>query len=134
MSEMAAPADDGATVFGFQWTPTYEQAEREYVECVSSNQPNAFVLLLQRYGYHSGALLQLVALSQRSGQFEQAYDLLARAIHFFERNLGSAFHFDDALVRLPYAHRENQAFHVALFKWCLMLNRKGCTRSALGWS
>jgi hypothetical protein len=99
------------------------------VACVASNQPNAFVLLLQRWGYHAGALLQLSGLSLRAGQYEQAYDLLSRAVYFYERILlqTASFRLDDPWLRLPYAHRENQGLHVALYKYCLMLNRKGCS-------
>jgi hypothetical protein len=77
-------ADDGATVFGIEWSSQYVAAEAEYLDCVASNQPNTLVLLLQRHGYHSGALLQLASLSNKSGQFEQAAEMLERAVFFFE--------------------------------------------------
>jgi hypothetical protein len=89
------------------------------------------VLLIQRYGYHSGALIQLATLSQKSGQFEQAADLLERAVYFLEVCIGSSFRLDDPMVRLPYARKENQAAFVALFKWASMLGKKGCCGCAL---
>ena len=123
--------DDGAFVYGLVWSEMYAQAEEEFLQCVASNQPSTFVLLLQRYGYHAGALLQLATLSVKSGQFEQAADLLERAVHFFEISIGSSFRLDDPLVRMPHAHRENQALFVTLFKWCTMQGKKGATGSAL---
>lgn len=122
---------DGAFAFGFEMSESYKSAEKEFVACVSSNHPNTLVILLQKYGFHAGALLQLATLSQKSGQFEQAYDLLQRALYFYERCLGASFRFDDSSVRLPFAHKENQGLHVVLFRWIAMQGRKGCTRTAL---
>ncbi len=124
-------ADDGAVVYGLEWTPQYAAAEADFLDAVASNQPNFLVLVIQRYGFHSGALLQLATLSQKSGQFEQAADLLERSVYFFEHCIGATFRLDDPLVRMPHAHRENQALYVTMFKWSSMLGRKGCCRAAL---
>jgi tetratricopeptide (TPR) repeat protein len=129
--ELGREADDGATAYGFDWTPQYAAAEADFLDAVASNQPNFLAVVLQRYGYHSGALLQLATLSQKAGQFEQAADLLERSVYFFELCIGSSFRLDDPLVRVPHAHRENQALFVTLFKWASMLGRKGCCRAAL---
>lgn len=122
---------DNATAYAFVWTETYAQAEALFENCVASGQPNTLVMLLRNYGFHSGALVQLASLSQKSGQYEQACEMMERALYFFEVCVGNTFRFDDPRVRLPYSVRENQAFHVVLFRWALILGRKGCPRTAL---
>ena len=57
---------------------TSYQQQQNFYNCVRSNDPNSFFVLLQQNPYHIDTLIQLSEILKQFGENDQAKDLIER--------------------------------------------------------
>uniref|UniRef100_A0A670Z1T5 Transcription factor 25 n=1 Tax=Pseudonaja textilis TaxID=8673 RepID=A0A670Z1T5_PSETE len=117
--------------FAFEHSREYQLVQFKFLDAVESMDPNNLVLLLQMNPYHVDSLLQLSDVCRMQEDHEMARDLIERALYTLECAFHPVFSLTSGTCRLDYRHPENRAFHLALFKHLLFLERRGCPRTAL---
>ncbi|NWU91270.1 TCF25 factor, partial [Upupa epops] len=122
---------NGALYFTFEHHREYQQVQFKFLDAVESMDPNNIVLLLQMNPYHVDSLLQLSDVCRMQEDQEMARDLIERALYSLECAFHPIFSLTRGICRLDYRRPENRAFFLALFKHLMLLEKRGCPRTAL---
>ncbi|XP_077376215.1 ribosome quality control complex subunit TCF25 [Festucalex cinctus] len=123
--------EDGIHYFTFEHSRDYQQVQFKFLDAVESMDPENIVALLQLNPYHIDSLLQLSDVCRMQEDQEMARDLIERALYSFECAFHPVFSLTSGTCRLDYLRPENRAFYLALFKHMMLLEKRGCPRTAL---
>ncbi|XP_057566649.1 transcription factor 25 isoform X1 [Hippopotamus amphibius kiboko] len=121
----------GGSVFAFEHSEEYQQAQHRFLAAVESMEPNNIVVLLQTSPYHVDSLLQLSDACRFQEDQEMARDLVERALYSMECAFHPLFSLTSGTCRLDYRRPENRSFYLALYKQMSFLEKRGCPRTAL---
>uniref|UniRef100_A0A8C8ZET7 Transcription factor 25 n=1 Tax=Prolemur simus TaxID=1328070 RepID=A0A8C8ZET7_PROSS len=121
----------GLSVFAFEHSEEYQQAQHKFLMAVESMEPNNIVVLLQTSPYHVDSLLQLSDACRFQEDQEMARDLIERALYSMECAFHPLFSLTSGTCRLDYRRPENRSFYLALYKQMSFLEKRGCPRTAL---
>ncbi|KAJ3203740.1 Transcription factor 25 [Dinochytrium kinnereticum] len=136
MRMVSAPSRGGDAepmpgVFEFVYSQAYEEVQQIFQICVDSHDPQTLSNLLRSNPYHIDALLQLSEVARHNTDMSTAAEYIERALYTFERSFHTMFNPATAFCRLPYTHRQNRAFFLALSRQIGFVQKKGCWRTAL---
>ncbi|KAI9495455.1 transcriptional repressor TCF25-domain-containing protein [Zychaea mexicana] len=120
----------GVSYFAFKHNEEYQDAQLEFLNSVTTHDPNALMFLVSRNPYHVDGLLQVSEMAKQSGDWTVAGDCIERALYACERAFHPHFTFGSGTVRLEYRRAENRSFFLAIFKHIQFLTRRGCWRTA----
>ncbi|XP_037589204.1 transcription factor 25 [Cebus imitator] len=121
----------GLSLFAFEHSEEYQQAQHKFLLAVESMEPNNIVVLLQTSPYHVDSLLQLSDACRFQEDQEMARDLVERALYSMECAFHPLFSLTSGACRLDYRRPENRSFYLALYKQMSFLEKRGCPRTAL---
>uniref|UniRef100_A0A2K6S892 TCF25 ribosome quality control complex subunit n=1 Tax=Saimiri boliviensis boliviensis TaxID=39432 RepID=A0A2K6S892_SAIBB len=121
----------GLSLFAFEHSEEYQQAQHKFLVAVESMEPNNIVVLLQTSPYHVDSLLQLSDACRFQEDQEMARDLVERALYSMECAFHPLFSLTSGACRLDYRRPENRSFYLALYKQMSFLEKRGCPRTAL---
>ncbi|KAG0770536.1 hypothetical protein G6F57_005797 [Rhizopus arrhizus] len=121
---------DGVSYFGYRHSEAYQDNQLEFLNAVSTHNPDALVFLIRRYPYHVDTLLQLSEIAKHSGDWVSAGDFIERALYACERALHPQFSMSTGTARLSFKRSENRSFFLAIFRHVQFLARRGCWRTA----
>ncbi|CAO3702702.1 unnamed protein product [Rhizopus stolonifer] len=121
---------EGTSEFAFRHSEAYQDNQLEFLNAVSTHNPDALVYLIRRYPYHVDTLLQLSEVAKHSGDWVTAGDFIERALFACERALHPQFSLGSGNVRLSFKRSENRSFFLAIFRHIQFLARRGCWRTA----
>jgi len=123
---------EGINYFKILWSVRYQHVQQTFFQCVESGDPNTLTGLLQYHPYHVDSMLQLCEACKMTGQLDMALDFIERILYKFETCWHTLFRPTRYTNnRLEYKHPENRSFLIALFRHIQMLDRRGCSRTAL---
>uniref|UniRef100_A0A2K5QBV3 Transcription factor 25 n=1 Tax=Cebus imitator TaxID=2715852 RepID=A0A2K5QBV3_CEBIM len=120
----------GLSLFAFEHSEEYQQAQHKFLLAVESMEPNNIVVLLQTSPYHVDSLLQLSDACRFQEDQEMARDLVERALYSMECAFHPLFSLTSGACRLDYRRPENRSFYLALYKQMSFLEKRGCPRTA----
>ncbi|GAB0195383.1 transcription factor 25 [Grus americana] len=122
----------GVQYFTFKHHREYQQVQFKFLDAVESMDPNNIVPLLEALEpYHVDSLLQLSDVCRMQENQEMARDLVEQALYSLECSFHPVFSLTSGTCRLDYRRPENRAFFLALFKHLMLLEKRGCPRTAL---
>jgi hypothetical protein len=109
----------------------------QLTQCVSTGNPHELLNFLHFHPFHVEGLLLMERIFMQTGQFSEAFDLVARAVHAFEVSFHPRF-VQQALVggaRVSSSEsKENKLFVSAIALLALHSQRRGSHRAALALS
>jgi hypothetical protein len=123
---------NGLTYYQVVWSDSYKKTQQLYNSCVRLNDLNGLSQLLVETPYHVDTLLQLSEVLKETGEYQQAEDLVQRALFCIEEGWQGSFFPGRSPSRLIFTDcEENKGVFLALFRWLQLTGRKACHRTAL---
>lgn len=122
----------GEQTFTFVHPPGFRAVQADFMQAVSTMDPNQIYSILSYAPYHPDSLLQLSDVSAHQGDLGQAADFLDRGLYSFERGFSGLFSSAMAKgeARLGFEKVENRGLFRALEKKVGNLAKRGCWRAA----
>ncbi|XP_063190948.1 ribosome quality control complex subunit TCF25 isoform X4 [Chroicocephalus ridibundus] len=122
----------GVQYFTFEHHRKYQEVQLKFLENVETMDPNSVVPLLQALEpYHVDSLLLLSDVCRMQEDQEMARELVEQALYSLECSFHPLFSLTSGTCRLDYRRPENRSFFLALFKHLMLLEKRGCPRTAL---
>ncbi|XP_053934927.1 transcription factor 25 [Cuculus canorus] len=122
----------GVQYFTFEHHRKYQQVQLLFLKNIESMDPNSVVPLLQALEpYHVDSLLLLSDAYRMQEDQEMARELVEQALYSLECSFHPLFSLTSGTCRLDYRRPENRSFFLALFKHMMLLEKRGCPRTAL---
>ncbi|CAI5714313.1 unnamed protein product [Peronospora destructor] len=116
--------------FEITWSIAYKKSQEEFELLQQTHDPNLIAQFLQRYPYHTDALLTMSEIFQHHGQMDHATDCIKRCIYVLELAWADQFDVSKGNCCMDIRTEHNSGFYRALFLLMKQVGRRGCTRSA----
>eukprot|EP00178_Gracilaria_changii_P002615 TRINITY_DN138_c0_g1_i1.p2 TRINITY_DN138_c0_g1~~TRINITY_DN138_c0_g1_i1.p2 ORF type:complete len:699 (+),score=117.19 TRINITY_DN138_c0_g1_i1:121-2217(+) len=121
----------GLRYFRYKHEPAYKSLQDEYRVVVENLDPNRLVQFVSMHPFHVDGLLQLAELYRQMGEMDRAAEQIERSIYVLQTSWNVTFKPYDGLCRLRFDVVENRSLYIALFRYSLLLTRRGLHRTAL---
>ncbi|CAI5739673.1 unnamed protein product [Peronospora destructor] len=116
--------------FEITWSMAYKKSQQEFELLRLTHDPNLIAQFLQRYPYHTDALLTMSEFFQHHGQMDHATDCIKRCMYVLELAWADQFDVSKGNCCMDIRTEHNSGFYRALFLLMKQVGRRGCTRSA----
>ncbi|CAG8526705.1 16479_t:CDS:10, partial [Funneliformis caledonium] len=126
--------EEGIYYFKFMHSQQYQIVQSDFLQRISTHDPNAVFSLLHENPYHIDSLLQMSDVYKMSGDHTMAGELIERALYAFEKSFHVKFNIAKGTSRMDYKYFENRAFFLGLLRQIQSSSRRGCWQTSFEFS
>ncbi|CAG8451110.1 3284_t:CDS:10 [Funneliformis mosseae] len=126
--------EEGIYYFKFMHSQQYQIVQSDFLQRISTHDPNAVFSLLHENPYHIDSLLQMSDVYKMSGDHTMAGELIERALYAFEKSFHVKFNISKGTSRMDYKYFENRAFFLGLLRQIQSTSRRGCWQTSFEFS
>ncbi|KAJ2697455.1 hypothetical protein H4218_003931 [Coemansia sp. IMI 209128] len=121
----------GGSWFVMEHSGRFRSVQTEFLAAVMTHSADGVAAIAHHHPYHVDALLQLSEiLKQTGGDFNEAGELVERALYAFEIGFAPRFSAVSGTGRLDFRYVESRTLYLALFRHMQFMARRGCWRTA----